>query len=38
VGFQSIRRLEEAGIGSIRELKPLGVEDLVKLGVQRLID
>ncbi len=35
VGFQSIRRLEEAGIGSIKELKPLRVEDLVKLGVRR---
>ena len=34
-GFQSIRRLEEAGIVSLKELMSLGVNDLVKLGLQR---
>ncbi|MCY7275754.1 MAG: helix-hairpin-helix domain-containing protein [Phormidesmis sp. CAN_BIN44] len=37
VGIQSIRRLEEAGIESIKDLAHLRTEDLVKLGVQRKI-
>ena len=37
VGIQSIRRLEEAGFNNLIDLMPLGVEDLVKLGVQRRI-
>lgn len=35
VGFQSIRRLEDAGISSPRELAKLNVDDLVQLGVKR---
>lgn len=35
IGFQSIRKLEEAGISSLKELMLLGIEDLVSLGVQR---
>jgi tRNA(Ile)-lysidine synthase TilS/MesJ len=35
VGFQSVRRLEESGISSLKGLMSLGVEDMVKLGIRR---
>lgn len=35
IGIQSIRRLEEAGIESLLDLKGLSVEDLVAMGIRR---
>ena len=34
-GIQSIRRLEEAGIDSLKDLVKLQVDDLVELGIRR---
>jgi replicative superfamily II helicase len=35
IGVQSIRRLEEAGVSSLKDLMGFGVDELVKLGVRR---
>jgi hypothetical protein len=35
IGVQSIRRLEDAGVSSLKELMGVGVDELVKLGVRR---
>jgi helicase len=35
VGVGTIRRLEEAGVRSVRDLAPLGLADLIGLGVRR---
>jgi helicase len=35
IGVQSIRRLEEAGVSSLKDLLVLGVDELIKLGIRR---
>jgi hypothetical protein len=35
IGVQSIRRLEEAGVSSLKDLLVLGVDELMNLGVRR---